>query len=55
MIWIHNISYPQCNKENGDNLYMQYIPGILLKMQLNPHQKTQATTFHNAKNKNKNS
>jgi hypothetical protein len=28
---------------------MQYILGILLKMQLNPHQKTQTIAFHNAK------
>jgi hypothetical protein len=34
---------------------MQYILGILLKMQLNPHLKTQATTFHNAKKLIKNS
>ncbi len=34
---------------------MQYILGILPKMQFHPHQKTQVTSFHNAKKLIKNS
>jgi hypothetical protein len=46
---------PNATKKMKTTYNMQYILGILPKMQLNPHQKKQATTFHNVKKLIKNS
>jgi hypothetical protein len=40
---------PNATRKMETTYNMQYILGILLKMQLNPHQKTQTIAFHNAK------